>query len=81
MGKHCTSIHTLHQHIEDHYYGLDKRPSHYDVSVPGFDVWEDANGCYLDGEVTGLTHVDEIFTKAIDGLTRNYEVEKGAEHA
>jgi hypothetical protein len=69
MGKHYTSIHTLHQHIKDLYYGLDKRPSHHGVSVPRFDVREDENGFYLDGEAPSLNNVDEMFTEAIDSLT------------
>ncbi|CZR69608.1 uncharacterized protein PAC_19508 [Phialocephala subalpina] len=37
LGKTHTSIHMLHQHIDDPYYGLDRRPSHEGVSVPKFD--------------------------------------------
>jgi HSP20 family molecular chaperone IbpA len=74
-----------HQHIEDPYYGLDKRPPHHGVSVPRFDVREDENSFYLDGEVPGLTNVDEIFTEVIDGLTLivrgALKQKKGAEHA
>jgi hypothetical protein len=85
IGKHYTSIHTLHRHIEDPYYGLGKRPYHHGVSIPRFDVREDEKGFYLDGEVPGLTNVDDIFTEAIDGLTliirENMKTKKGAEGA
>jgi hypothetical protein len=85
VGKHYASIHTLHQHIEDPCYGLDKRPSHHGVSVPGFDVREDENGFYLYGEVPGLTNVGDIFTEAIDSLSLivrgTIRTKKGAEHA
>jgi HSP20 family molecular chaperone IbpA len=69
MGKHYTSIQTLHQHIEDPYYGLDKRPSHAGVSVPRFDVREDENAFYLDGEVPGVSDAGTIFTEFLDNLT------------
>lgn len=85
MGKHFTSIQTLHQHVEDPYYGLDKRPSHHGVSVPRFDVREDENAFYLDGEVPGVTDVGTIFTEAIDGVTLiirgKVEPKAGSEHA
>jgi HSP20 family molecular chaperone IbpA len=69
LGKHYTSIHTLHQHIEDPYYGVDRRPSHLGVSVPRFDVREDEHAFYLDGEVPGITNTKEIFTEFVDNLT------------
>jgi HSP20 family molecular chaperone IbpA len=69
MGKHYTSIHTLHQHIEDPYYGLDKQPSHKGVAIPKFDVREDANAFYLDGDVPGVSEPSQIFTEVIDSLT------------
>ena len=69
MGKHYTSIQTLHQHIDDPYYGLDKRPSHAGVSVPRFDVHEDENAFYLDGEVPGISSAGEIFTEFLDNRT------------
>jgi len=69
MGKHHTSIHTLHQHVEDPYYGLDKKPSHKDVSVPRFDVREDENAFYLDGDIPDISTPGELFTEVIDGIT------------
>jgi hypothetical protein len=69
MGKHYTSIQTLHQHIEDPYYGLDKRPSHAGVSVPRFDVREDENAFYLDGEVPGVSDAGTILTEFLDNIT------------
>ena len=69
MGKHHTSIHTLHQHVEDPYYGLDKQPSHKGVLVPKFDVREDEDAFYLDGDVPGVSATGEIFTEMIGSIT------------
>ncbi|KAF8851845.1 hypothetical protein BDZ45DRAFT_678817 [Acephala macrosclerotiorum] len=69
LGKTHTSIHMLHQHIDDPYYGLDHRPSHEGVSVPKFDVREGADAFYLDGELPGLTHLSEVVCEFIDNQT------------
>jgi HSP20 family molecular chaperone IbpA len=73
------------KHVEDPYYGLDKRPSHHGVAVPRFDVREDEDAFYLDGEVPGVTSAGAILTEAIDGTTLiirgKIEPKAGAEHA
>ena len=69
MGKHHTSIQTLYQHNDDPYYGLDKRPSHSGVAVPRFDVREDEDAFYLDGEIPGVSNTEDIFTETIDNIT------------
>jgi HSP20 family molecular chaperone IbpA len=66
---HYTSIQTLHQHVEDPYYGLDRQTSHAGVSVPRFDIREADSAFYLDGEVPGLTDPKDIFIEWIEKKT------------
>ncbi|KAE8441113.1 hypothetical protein EG329_005855 [Mollisiaceae sp. DMI_Dod_QoI] len=66
LGKKYTSLHMLHQRIDDPYYSLDGRPSHEGVAVPRFDVREGSDAFYLDGDLPGLTHLSDIFCEFID---------------
>jgi len=61
-----TSLHTLHQHNEDPYYGIDKRPSHAGVSAPRFDVREGASAWVLDGEIPGLTSMGDVIAEFVE---------------
>lgn len=47
-AKNYTSTHLLHQHIDDHYYSLDRHASHKGVSVPRFDIREGPDAFYLE---------------------------------
>lgn len=69
LGKNYTSIHMLHQHIDDPYYGLDRHAPHKGVSVPRFDIRERADAFYLEGELPGLTSLNNIVCEFIGNQT------------
>ncbi|KUJ13120.1 HSP20-like chaperone [Mollisia scopiformis] len=69
LGKNYTSIHMLHQHIDDPYYSLDHHASHKGVSVPRFNIREGQKAFYLEGELPGLTHLSDVVCEFIGNQT------------